>query len=174
MGDEMSFFELIKKRVSIRSFRDRPIPEEHVQKLLKAANQAPSAGNLQAYEVVVVTNSGVKEDLVKASHGQKFVGKAPVVFAFLQDEERSREKYGDRARLYSIQDGTISATYLQLAAVELGLGSCWVGAFNESEVAESLGTTKRPIALIPVGYPSRSSSKDSPRREIEDLVRFLD
>ena len=170
----MTFFDLIKERSSIRSFKERNISEEQVQKLLKAANSAPSAGNLQSYEIVVIKDNSLKEKLVKAAHGQKFLGQAPIVFAFIQDEERSEKKYGERGKLYSTQDGTIAATYLQLAAEELGLGSCWVGAFEEDEVAELLETNKRPLALVPVGYPARRPSKNSGRRELDDLVSWVE
>lgn len=170
----MTFFDLTKKRSSIRSFKEREVNEKEVEKLLKAANSAPSAGNLQSYEIVAIRNDELKNDLVKAAHGQKFLGEAPIVFAFLQDEERSRKKYGERGKLYSTQDGTIAATFLQLAAEDMGFGSCWVGAFEEDEVANLLETSKRPLALIPVGYPARRPSKNSGRRELDDLVQFID
>ena len=170
----MNFFDLIKKRSSIRAFKGREISEEEIQKLLKAANSAPSAGNLQSYEIVAIKDKTLKDDLVGAAHGQKFLGQAPIVFAFLQDYERSQKKYGERASLYSIQDGTIAATYLQLAAEEIGFGSCWVGAFDEDRVSEILETDKRPLALIPVGYPAKRPRKNSGRRELDELVRFIE
>ncbi len=170
----MHFFDLVNKRKSTRSFKGRMVSDEEVQQLLEAAKSAPSAGNLQAYEILAITKQGLKESLVEAAHGQKFIEQAPIVFAFLQDEERSRERYGDRGRLYSLQDGTIAATYLQLAAVELGLGSCWVGAFDEGVVKKLLDTAKRPLALIPVGYPARSSGKNAGRRELDELVEFVE
>lgn len=170
----MNFFELTKNRTSIRAFKEREISEEEVKKLLKAANSAPSAGNLQAYEIVAIKDQEIQDELVEAAHGQKFLGQAPIVFAFLQDEERSRKKYGDRGKLYSTQDGTIAATYLQLAAEDMGFGSCWVGSFEEDKVAELLKTNKRPLTLIPVGYPARKPSKDSGRRELEDIVQFIE
>lgn len=170
----MTFFDLTKQRSSIRSFQEREVSEEEVEKLLKAANSAPSAGNLQSYEIVAIRKEELKDELVEAAHGQKFLGQAPIVFAFLQDEERSRKKYGERGKLYSTQDGTIAATYLQLAAEDMGLGSCWVGSFEEDEVADLLETSKRPLALIPVGYSARRPSQDSGRRELDDLVRFID
>jgi len=170
----MSFFDLIKERSSIRSFKSRELSEEEMRKLLKAANSAPSAGNLQSYEILAVKNQDLKDGLVEAAHGQKFIGQAPVVFVFLQDKERSEKKYGERAELYSIQDGAISATYLQLAAEELGLGSCWVGAFDDQDVTKLLETEKKPLALIPVGYSGRKPSKNTGRRELDDLVRIIE
>lgn len=170
----MNFFNLIKKRSSIRSFTDRPVAEDDIEKLLRAANSAPSAGNLQAYQIIVVKKDELKEKLVGEAHEQKFIKQAEVVFAFLQDAERSKDKYGGRGDLYSIQDGTIAATFLQLAAVELGLGSCWVGSFDEEGIKEQLGTSKKPLTIIPVGYPSKSSGSNSPRRELDDLVTYMD
>ncbi len=170
----MTFFDLIKERSSIRSYKEREISEDEVQKLLKAANSAPSAGNLQSYKIVAIKNKEFKDDLVGAAHGQKLLGEASVVFAFLQDLERSQKKYGERGKLYSTQDGTIAATYLQLAAEEMGLGSCWVGSFDEEEVTELLETSNKPLALIPVGHPARSPSKSSGRRELDDLVRYIE
>lgn len=170
----MNFFNLIKKRTSVRSFTERPVQRDEVEKLLRAANSAPSAGNLQAYEILVIKEDSLKESLAEDAHGQKFIERSPVIFAFLQDATRSTEKYGDRGKFYSIQDGTIAASYLQLAAVELGLGSCWVGAFNEEEVKEDLDTNKKPLALITVGYPAKSGSGDSPRRELDDLVTYME
>ncbi|MFB6291545.1 MAG: nitroreductase family protein [Candidatus Bipolaricaulia bacterium] len=170
----MDFFDLIKERSSIRSFKGREIPEEEIKKLLKAANSAPSAGNLQSYEIIAIKDEEIKDGLVKAAHGQKFLGEAPIVFAFLQDRERSEKKYGERGKLYSTQDGTIASAYLQLAAEEMGLGSCWVGAFDGDEVTELLETTKRPLSLVPVGYPARKPSKSTGRRELEEMVRFIE
>ncbi|MCF7876196.1 nitroreductase family protein [Candidatus Bipolaricaulota bacterium] len=170
----MNFFDLIKKRSSIRAYKERPVSEEQVEKLLNAANSAPSAGNLQSYKILVIRSEEVREKLVKAAHGQKFLSQAPVVFAFLQDKERSRDKYGDRGEFYSLQDGTIAATYLQLAAVELGLGSCWIGAFDDEAVIDALPSSKRPLALLPVGYPARTSRNDSVRRELEEIAEFIE
>ena len=170
----MDFFKIIKKRTSIRSYNDRPVSEEQVTKLLKAANAAPSAGNLQSYKIVAIRDEELKDDLVEASHGQKFIRQAPVVFVFLQDRERSSSKYGERGELYSLQDGTIAATYLQLAGIELGLDSCWVGAFDDDEVADLLETDKQPLAIIPVGYAKRSAGGETARREIEEMVRFVE
>lgn len=170
----MNIFNLLKKRTSVRSFKGRPVPKEEVEKLLQAANSAPSAGNLQAYEILVIQDDELKRELANDAHGQRFIKKSPLLFAFLQDAARSRDKYGERGEFYSIQDGTIAASYLELAAVELGLGSCWVGAFNEERVKEDLHTDKKPLALIPVGYPAKSGGGDSPRRELDDLVTYIE
>lgn len=170
----MDFFELIKKRRSIRSFKDRPIGEEKLQALLKAANAAPSAGNLQAYEMLVVKNSKLKRELSTAAYNQQFIEEAPLSVVFILDPDRSGRKYDERGRtLYCIQDASIAAAYLQLAAVEFNLGTCWVGAFNEDAVKSVLDLEKRPVAIITVGHPANRPQERS-RRDLEDLVSYME
>lgn len=170
----MHFFDLIKKRRSIRSFKKLGVDDEKLEQLLNAANLAPSAGNLQAYKMVAITNDKLKQDLVDSAFGQKFIAEAPIVFVFLQDIKRSRDKYGDRGDFYSFQDAIIANTYLQLAAVELNLGTCWVGAFDEEEVKELLDTEKRPLIITPVGYPAKGAGFETARRELEDMVEYIE
>ena len=167
----MDFFQLINERASIRSYKDRAISDEQLEKLLEASRSAPSAGNLQAYEILVVKDEEEKKELAQAAQDQNFVAQAPVVLVFLQDRERSKSRYGERGELYSLQDATIAVAYMQLAAVEMNLGSCWVGAFDEDQVAQSLQLEKRPIALLPIGYPANHPSKTS-RRALGDFVRY--
>lgn len=170
----MDFFDLIKKRSSIRAFKERLVSDEDIEKMLTAANSAPSAGNLQSYKILVIKNEELKDNLVKTAHGQKFIAQAPVNFAFLRDVEQARSKYGERAELFSLQDGTIAATFLQLAAVDLGLGSCWVGSFDEENVKQHLNTAKKPLAIIPVGYPAQQPRRNTARRELEEMATFID
>ncbi|MFP4589725.1 MAG: nitroreductase family protein [Candidatus Bipolaricaulota bacterium] len=168
----MDFFELIDRRISVRSYNERPVSEEKIDKLLRAANSAPSAGNLQAYSIHVVTSQEKRNELLNAAYNQHFIAEAPLVVVFLQDAERSARKYGERGEeLFSIQDATIAAAYLQLAATELSLDTCWVGAFNEEAVQRVLDLEKRPISIITVGY-STTKPQDRGRRDLEDLVTF--
>lgn len=127
---------------------------------------------LQAYEIFLVQDEKKKRELALASFAQSFVAEAPVVLVFCANPERSGRKYGKRGRsLYSIQDATIAAAYAQLAAVDLGLASCWVGAFDDGEVLRILGNPEGliPIALIPIGYPAEEP-KPTPRRKLDELV----
>lgn len=169
----MDYFELIKKRASIRSYEKREVEEEKVRKLLEAANSAPSAGNLQGYKIIVVKGKQTRKNLAKAAYGQSFVHQAPLDLVFLQDQKRPGMKYGQRGRkLYSLQDATIAATFAHLASFELGLGSCWVGAFDEMVVKEVLGTDLRPVAIIAVGYPKKIGTATK-RRSLDDLIEWL-
>ena len=117
----MDFFEVVKRRRSVRAFTSAPIADEKLEDILRAINSAPSAGNLQAYEVVVVRDQFTKEKLAKASLAQKYVAQAPLCLVFLANPERSVKEYGDRGRqLYCVQDASIAACHAHLACVSLG------------------------------------------------------
>ena len=168
----MDFFKTIEDRRSMRKYAGTPIEDEKLQKILETANKAPSAGNLQGYEIYVVRKLEQRQALVKAACDQEFLAEAPVVLAFCADPARSAVKYGDRgATLYSIQDATISCTYCQLAAKALGLDTVWVGAFDEAAVSSilELPPQLRPIILLPIGYAGKEP-RPRPRRELRDLV----
>lgn len=153
----MEFFEVIEKRRSVRSFLNKEIDDKTLNEILETVNLAPSAGNLQAYRIVVVRNQELKQKLATASHDQDFIVDASVVLVFLADKNASKGKYGQRGvELYSIQDATIAASYSQLAATALGLGSVWVGAFEPEVIAKLVDAKphEEPIAIIPIGYPA--------------------
>lgn len=170
----MEFEEVIKNRHSIRAFQSKKIDRGKIQKILELTNRAPSAGNLQAYEIFLVKDEKKKSALAEAAFGQKFVAEAPVVFVFCANPSRSAARYGARGRdLYSIQDATIAATFAMLAATDLGLASCWVGAFDEKEVKKILGVKDlKPIAILPVGYPAERP-RITGRRDLKDLVHEI-
>lgn len=172
----MEFFDVLERRRSVRAFEPIEIERQKLATLFAAARVAPSAGDRQAYEIVVVQEPKRKAALAKAALGQEFVAKAPVVLAFVADPERSAAKYGERgASLFCVQDAAIAAAYLQLAATALGLASCWVGAFDEREAAAALKVPRkmRVVTLMPVGYPAEKPTRP-PRRPLEDLVRSED
>ncbi|MCX7887196.1 MAG: nitroreductase family protein, partial [Verrucomicrobiae bacterium] len=117
----MDLFETIRRRCSVRAFKDRPVAEADLQRILAAANAAPSAGNMQAYEIVVVCDVVRRRRLAKAAWDQYFIAEAPVALVFLSNPQRNRERYGQRgAELYAVQDATIACAYAQLAATALG------------------------------------------------------
>jgi nitroreductase len=168
----MEFFDTLQARHSVRLFTSQPIPDEFVQRILHAVNRAPSAGNLQAYEVYLVKGASQKQALTEAAHGQGFLSQAPVVLAFCTHAERARERYGKRGTdLYCVQDATIACTVAMLAATALGLGSVWVGAFDETAVHQVIGAPVGilPIALLPVGYAAEEPPERS-RRPLSELV----
>jgi len=169
----VGFFELIEARHSVRVYRDEPVDAVQLHKLLAAAALAPSAGDLQAYQVVIVEAPAAKAALATAALGQDFLAQAPAVLVFLADPARSAAKYGQRgAALFSIQDATIAAAYVQLAATELGLATCWVGAFRDRPVADAVAAPAglHPVALVAVGHPAESPVRP-PRRSLESFCR---
>jgi len=160
------------KRRSVRSFRPQPIEESVLRRIFEAANIAPSAGNLQAYQVRVVRDQAKRNALVEAAYGQGFIATAPVALVFCADPERSERKYGKRgSELYSVQDATIAATFAMLAAVDLGLATVWIGDFDEKRVQQVLGVKLiRPVAIFSLGYAAEEP-QPSPRRAIEEIFQ---
>ncbi len=167
----MDFFDVINQRQSIRRFTSQPVEPAKISRLLETANQAPSAGNLQAYSIVVISDSKIKHALVDITAGQKFVAQAPIILVFCAEPERSAY-YGERGRsLYAIQDATIAAVHVQLAATALGLGSTWMGKFEDAPLQKLLGLNQnqRPVAILPIGYPDEQPPR-KPRRQLTEFV----
>jgi nitroreductase len=164
--------EVIASRQSVRQFQpDREVSDEHVQALLEAATRAPSAGNVQPWHFCAVRDAALRQSLAGAAFGQSFVAQAPLVIVVCADAERSAARYGDRGRaLYCLQDTAAAITNIQLTAVDLGLGSCWVGSFDETLAAEvlALPANLRPIAILPIGYPA-SFAATRPRRPLSEV-----
>ncbi len=170
----MEFKELLSRRRSVREFDPRPVEPEKLREILEAADIAPSAGNLQAYRMVCVTDPSVRKALAQAAFNQTFVARAPVSIVFLADPARAARRYGERGRrLYCIQDATIACAHAHLRAADLGLGSVWIGAFDDDAVAQAVKAPDDliPVAILPVGYPAESPPP-APRRGVKDLVSY--
>ncbi len=170
----MEFSEVVQTRHSIRAFQARPVEEEKIQKILEQVRLAPSAGNLQAYEIYRVVSPRARAALARAAD-QSFVAEAPVVLVFFANPGRSARKYGARGKeLYALQDATIAATYAMLAATDLGLGTVWVGAFDDAGVTAAVGAPGHwvPVAILPIGYAAQTPEA-TPRRALADLVHNL-
>lgn len=168
----MDFFEVVKNRRSMRKYANTPVEEEKIHEIFEAINNAPSAGNLQAYEVYVVRKPEWRQALVKAALEQEFLAEAPLVLVFCANPTRSVEKYAQRGtELYCIQDATIGCTFAMLAAKALGLDTVWVGAFDEQAVSAilHLPPDQRPIAMLPIGYAGKTPNP-RPRRALNDLI----
>ncbi len=153
----MDVFEAIKGRRSVRRYLPDPIPEEDLKKILEAGTWAPSAGNVQPWEFIVVKDEKTKDLLAEAALGQYFITEAPIVVVVCANESESERSYGDRGRtLYCIQDTAAAVQNILLTAYSLGYGSCWVGAFDEEKVRRILEipTGVRPVAIVPIGKPA--------------------
>ena len=162
----MDTIECIKTRSSIRNYKSNPVPESIFQDILNAGVHAPSAGDVQDWEFVVVRKPGIKKQIAEAALGQDFVANAPVVIVVCSNLEKIERVYGERGvGLYSIQDTAAATENMLLAAWERGIGSCWVGAFNEERIKEILliPTNVRPLAIVTMGYPQISFKKQKNR-----------
>jgi nitroreductase len=169
----MELVEAIKARRSIRRFQNTKIEEHIIKEIIELGNLAPSAGNLQPRDFVIVREQETKKKLAHAALDQRFVADAPVVVIVCVNMKRTAH-YGKRGKeLYSIQDTAASIENMLLAIVDLGLSSCWVGAFNENAVSKVLGLPKdvRPVALLPIGYSDVVKGPAS-RLKIEDMIHF--
>jgi nitroreductase len=168
----MELSEAIKGRRSIRAFKKQNVPEKIIEKLIDAASWAPSAGNIQPWEFVIVRKPAVKKKLAQAALNEAFVEEAPVVIVVCANGKRSSMGYGVRgSTLYCIQDTAAAAQNILLTAYSLGLGACWVGAFNEDATKKAVNAPEeiRPVAIIPVGYANEVPSQ----RDRRPLSRIM-
>ncbi|HDM45235.1 MAG TPA: nitroreductase family protein, partial [Candidatus Bathyarchaeota archaeon] len=125
----MEVFEAIKGRRSVRAFLQKPVPDSLVKKVLESAIYAPSAGNIQPWEFIIVREQRTKERLAEAALGQYFIAEAPVVIVVCANQKLSGRGYGLRgSTLYCIQDTAAATQNILLSVHALGLGACWVGA----------------------------------------------
>lgn len=163
------------KRFSCRRFTADEPDEAKLAFVLEAARWAPSAGNLQPWRFVVVRNRRLRDELGRAAFRQSFLATAPVVVVVCAVPEESARVYGSRgATLYCLQDTAAAVENMLLAAVDVGLAGCWVGAFDERTVAAVLGLEPalRPVALVPLGVPDESPPARH-RRPLHDIVRTV-
>jgi len=167
----MDVYTSISTRKSVRAFRDRDVPENVISRLLEAARLAPSASNRQEWRFVVVRNPETRKRLARVASGQKFVGEAPVVIACCAETDDHVMACGQPC--YPI-DVAIAIDHLALCATAEGLGTCWIGAFDEGQIKEILGIPPqiRVVALLPVGYPQDPALVEKSRLPLEKIVKY--
>src|SRR4030042_264444 len=168
----MELYEAIKGRRSIRAYKPQNVPEEIVDKLIEAASFAPSAGNIQPWKFVIARKPETKKKLAQAAD-QAFIEEAPVVIVVCANEKRASMGYGARGKtLYCIQDTASATQNIHLTAYSLGLGTCWIGAFNEDQAKKAVNAPEemRPVAIIPVGYADEAPSPRN-RRPLNQIMR---
>jgi len=170
----MELEEAIRNRRSIRLFKGKDLPSGIVEKLVELANLAPSAGNLQARDFIIVRDQKIKNELTAAALFQDFISQAPVAVVVTANLRRTEGRYGERGRtLYCLQDSAAAIQNLLLAAHSEGLGAVWIGAFDEERVTEILDLPghARPIAIIPVGYPDEEPMARG-RIPLKELIHY--
>ena len=172
MENIKDFLSLVEKRKSIRSYKNIDIEKEKLDYILEAFRLAPSAKNLQPWKLIIVTDKAVMNALVPVCRNQAFIADAPVIIAVCVKDEEAYATMGGYLNSAPIDVG-ISFEHLMLAATEQGLGSCWIGAFDEKAVGEVLGLPEnvRVAALTPIGY-SDDKGRERRRKSIEDIVSY--
>jgi nitroreductase len=164
----MDFAELIHKRYSVRGYKPDPVDEDKLEQVLEAARWAPTAGNRQRFQLVVVHTEG-REDEVRRIYDRDWFVQPPIVICacrFPMDPARGRKDYTD-------VDIGIVVDHLILAATELGLGTCWIGAFDPVAAREVLGLPDdaEPVVCTPLGYPA-DAFRPKQRKALCELVRY--
>ncbi len=168
----MNIYDLIARRRSIRKFEQKEIEREKLERVLNAARLAPSGKNVQAWKFIVIRDQELKEKLVEACKGQKFMAEADVAVAVAVNEEEVYQGHGNYMTSFAV-DGAIALDHLILAATHEGLGTCWIGAFDEEKVRKIVKVPKpyRIVALTPLGYPAQDG-RDRGRKTMEEVVVY--
>jgi len=170
----MDFDKVLKKRFCCRNFLPKKVEEEKLQKILKAATLAPSAGNIQDWRFCLVENKSLKTAIADACLCQSFIKQAPIVIVVCSDLEEIGARYGERGKnIYSYQNTATAIENLLLKAADLGLFACWVGAFSEKEISRILGLLPnlQPVAVLPLGYCAEKAPAKS-RKSLTEVVIF--
>lgn len=169
---DTDLFAVMAKRRSTRKFSDKPVETTKIDKIIAAADTAPTAGNFQGFEIFYVKSPEKKKLLVEACNKQPYVD-APVVLVFCKNPSRVKFDFPDEILAkFAIQDATLAAGYSQLAAQALGLSSIWIGMFDEKKVMDVIGTDHIPSSILCIGYPEQTKFP-KPRRNLKDLVHVV-
>jgi FMN reductase [NAD(P)H] len=166
-------FKVMADRRSTRKFSKNPVEKWKIDKILAAADTAPTAGNFQGFEIFYVSDKEIKEELVKASNNQPYVN-SPLVLVFCMNPSRVKLDFSQKVIMkFSIQDATLAAAYSQLAASALGLSSIWIGMFDEEKVKEIIRTELRPTSILCIGYPIKKRPAKL-RRQLKELIHVVE
>ncbi|MDO8720916.1 MAG: nitroreductase family protein [Syntrophales bacterium] len=166
----MNFQELINKRYSVRSYKTEPVEEEKLAQVLNAARLAPTATNRQPFQFVVIHTAGREAEL-KRIYGKDWLSQAPVVICVCSVPSQAWSRMDNKN--YNEVDAAIAMDHLILAATDLGLGTCWVAAFDPAATREILQLPEgvEPIAFTPIGYPA-DQPKEKKRKDLSELIRY--
>ena len=166
----MDFSELINTRYSVRAYTPDAVEEDKLQRLLEAARLAPTAANRQPFQLIVIHTAGREEELKRIYRKDWFV-QAPLVIGICGIPAEAWVRRDGKS--YMDVDVAIVMDHLILAAADLGLGTCWVGAFDSAAAREILALPDdvEPIAFTPLGYPA-DQPRPKKRRTLSELVRY--
>ncbi len=171
MGD---ILELIQTRRTIKSFDGKFVSWSNIAQILDAGRHAPSCGNVQNWKFIVVIEPTIKQQVAEAAYEQYEIAMAGVLIVICAEPEKAERYYGVRGeRLYTVQNCAAAAQNMLLEAHSLGLGSCWIGAFDEDKLKQILSIPDeiRPQSIIAVGYAKEVPDKP-PKYPLEPIVYF--
>jgi len=165
-------FAVMAKRRSTRKFTEKIVETTKIDKIIAAADTAPTAGNFQGFEIFYVKSPEKKQQLVEACNNQPYVN-APVVLIYCKNPSRVKLNFPEEIlKKFAIQDATLAASYSQLAAQALGLSSIWIGMFDEQKVMRIIDTDLIPSSILCIGYPKQDKFP-KPRRNLQELVHAV-
>jgi nitroreductase len=166
----LDLFEAIRKRYSVRGYKPDPVEDDKLAVVLEAARRAPTAANKQPFRILVVHTQGRGDDLARV-YSRRWLSQAPLVIAFVAVPGEAWRRMDDKP--YDEVDATIAMDHLVLAATALGLGTCWIAAFDPDAAREVFGLPDdvELVALTPLGYPDKDSANTG-RRPLAELVRY--
>ncbi len=169
----MELDESIRKRVSVKSYLDKDVPNDILGLILEAGSLAPSAGNLQNWKFIVIRDQEKKQEISAAARSQNWMNQAPVFVVVCNDKKQIMSMYGKRGELYSTQDCSIAAQNIMLKAVDLGLATCWVGSFDEEAIQRVLKIPEDvvPELILTIGYPAEEP-KNLDREPLKGITFF--
>ncbi|MCM0084210.1 nitroreductase family protein [Geomonas sp. Red32] len=168
----MDLFQVVRDRRSIRKYQERPVEWEKIEQVLDAARLAPSWKNMQCWRFLVLTEGKGRQALLDAfpddNPGKRAIASAPVIIVVCADPAESGIENGIE---YYVADTAIAFEHLCLAAHALGLGSCWMGWYDEPKIREGLGIPERlrVVGVTPLGYPDQEP-KPRPRKELSEIA----
>ncbi len=166
----MTLMDLMKKRFSVRKYKDQPVEREKVMQVLEAGRIAPSACNIQPWHFIVIESPEKRREMAEVYH-QPWFSTAPVIIGVLADTETAWTRSDGKS--YADVDATIAMDHMILQATELGLGTCWIGAFNPSKAREVLKIPDHlePLFFTPLGYPD-AEGREKKRKPMDEIVHW--
>lgn len=171
----MDFDKVLQERHCTRKFIKKDVSFHKVISIIEAASLAPYAGNINSLRIVIVNDEKIKAQLVDASAGQQFLNEVPYVLVVCSDTRQTVRSYGKKADAYIRQQAGAAIENMFLKTIDLGLDTCWVGAFDD-------GTVRRVLhipdycnieALLPIGYSAEKKLKKHAERRKWDIKHMV-
>ncbi len=166
----MDFLDLVKSRYSVRAYKNQQVEEEKLMKILEAARFAPTAVNYQPFKLIIIKTEG-RENELKRIYQAEWFSKAPIVLCVCCEPQNAWVRRDGKN--FADVDATIVMDHIILAATSLGLGTCWIGAFDAEAAYEILKIPKdvEPLVFTPIGYPA-DEIRDKKRKELSELIKY--